>query len=475
MNIHKFLIPALLVVFAMVATPAFAQVYSPNYSYYGNTYSSVDCTNLTQNLSFGSRSSEVSTLQRFLVAQNYPGGGYWMITGYYGSATTQAVKNFQLTHGLAQTGSVGYATRQAISNQTCGIGYNYNYNQGYNYSYNNNYTYTYPTYTTPVTTPYYYGGCAYSTYYNCQPQSSNISLSLLSPNSGGVGQSVTVYGQGFSAKGNTVHFGNGIISNLSSHNGTSLSFKVPTELVGYGNKPIQLTTYNVYVTNQQGQNSNTMPFTVTSLAQSGIRPSITSVTGPTSLNSGVQGTWSINVNAPGNTYVTVDVKWGDEYVYGYNTQQTSQSYYVSGSQLITFTHTYNTVGNYTVTFTASNNAGSNTSSASVNVAGSGNYGQVYLNAVEPLQGQKGIQVALQGSGFSATNNTVHFGVGGARNASSINGGTTIYYTIPHYVSPCDLVVGTCTAPVTQVSPGTYQIYVTNDFSSTDVRNFTVVQ
>ncbi|RJQ34069.1 hypothetical protein C4556_03480, partial [Candidatus Parcubacteria bacterium] len=43
---------------------------------YGQTYSS--CTNLSSDLSHGSKGSDVSSLQQFLVSQNYPGTGSWM-------------------------------------------------------------------------------------------------------------------------------------------------------------------------------------------------------------------------------------------------------------------------------------------------------------------------------------------------------------------------------------------------------------
>ena len=49
---------------------------------------------------------------RFLGPSIYPEA---KITGNYGSATTAAVKKFQVAHGLAQTGMVGVATRNALN------------------------------------------------------------------------------------------------------------------------------------------------------------------------------------------------------------------------------------------------------------------------------------------------------------------------------------------------------------------------
>ena len=97
--------------FASVAT---AQVYyPPTYvpqSYTPAPVSTSGCVILTTNLSFGSRGAEVTKLQQFLVSQNYPGGGSWMITGYFGQATTQAVRNEEDTSmGVQRRGEPGGA------------------------------------------------------------------------------------------------------------------------------------------------------------------------------------------------------------------------------------------------------------------------------------------------------------------------------------------------------------------------------
>ena len=443
----NYVVPSLIFAILFSATPAFAQVYYPNYA------STASCTTLTRDMSVGSRNSEVLTLQRFLVAQNYPGGGNWMLTGYFGRATEQAVRNFEQQAGLYVTGTVNAATRSAIQNASCGGSIYPNYN------------YTYPTYQS-------YSGCQY---YNCEPQSGSLSITYISPNAGAVGSVVTIYGYGFSTEGNTVHLGNGIIANIRSFDGRSLSFTVPAQLSGYGTQMTQLMTYNLYVTNQLGQNSNSTQFTVTSLANSGIRPTISAVSGPTTITTGTSGTWSVTVTAP-SAYasVTMNVTWGDENLYGNAQLQVAQQYFVNGTQTFTFTHTYANAGTYTPTFTVSNSAGSNASSASVYISGS-SQGSVTLNTLSPSQGQKGTQIQLFGSGFTANDNVVHFGIGGLRNVSSVNG-TVIYYTIPQYVSACDLIIGSgCSASATQVVSGTYPMYVTNSNGTTQTLNFSVVQ
>ena len=218
--------------------------YSPAYSYsyvYTNPYpgynylpvqsGSYGCTIITSNLSYGSRGSEVSTLQTFLVSQHYPGDGAWMITGYFGRATEQAVRNFQAGRGLLQTGVVDWQTREAIRQASCGgAGYAYTasaypyYSQQYPHQYNY---------------PYGYGYTA------------PLRLDSLSAYSASVGSSITLYGSGFDNTYNTVHFGNNAASGAGSANGTSLSIVVPNLPGG---------VYNVYVTNSRGT-SNSLSFT----------------------------------------------------------------------------------------------------------------------------------------------------------------------------------------------------------------------
>ncbi|KKW19898.1 MAG: NlpC/P60 family protein [Parcubacteria group bacterium GW2011_GWA2_51_10] len=549
----------------LVAPTAWAQVYSYPSSPYV-TPQGGSCLNLSRDLSVGSRGSDVTTLQNFLVAQNYPGGGSWMVTGYFGQATRAAVMNFQRSRGLAATGISDAQMRAMISNcaytpTTPTINYNYGsypyygsalsinslstysgtvgtsvtiYGSGFDPSYNTVYfgatpllgniasngssvTFTVPSnaancsgygcYSFGNTAPGTYqvyvmnargtsnklnfvvtgsggliGGCGYygglpaQTGYGCGGYTYGTpSLSFLNPNSGAVGTSVTVYGSGFSPRNNTVNFGTGIVTGLSSFDGVSLSFTVPSQLTGYGSQTLVLGTYNVSVTNEYGLRSNALPFTVTGFAPATIAPRIQSVSGPTSLSTGVQGLWAIAISNLANSSATVSVRWGDEGLYGIaSAAQTSSTF---GQQTLTFTHTYYQQGTYTVVFTATNASGlSNTSTITVMVSGTAATIPT-LYSVSPNQARSGTLVMLTGSGFLQSGNTVRFGVGGSTNLTSTNNGTLIYYTIPYWTSPCDLITpGTvCGAPVTQVTPGTYQISVTNTSGQSQVVNFTVVQ
>ncbi len=420
------------------------------------------CANLGYDLSKGSRGSDVSVLQSFLVGRNYPGSGSWMISGYFGAATRQAVLNFQTEQGIAQTGIADTQTRAAIQNISCAVApttssYSYVsapvlaatpvystipsitslsvsaggvgtsvtiYGTGFDANYNSVYFGSIPvdgtfasngssiTFTVPVTYPsntvncgrfsclstQYLGsgtypvhvantrgisnslpftilgedpvGCAvyglsgvcsygfgsYSTF-------GSATINAISPMTGAVGSSVTVVGSGFTRRNNTVHFGSGLITGLTSNDGNSLSFIVPSTLTGYGSQTLSLGVYGISVTNENGATSNTIPFTLTSLAGSGsgaIPPTVQSVSGPTLLAANTLGTWTVTVNNQSNLSAWISVRWGDEGAAG--TASYSQPIVSGGRQILTLSHAYQTTGTHYVTFTVTNSAGGENSS-----------------------------------------------------------------------------------------------------------------
>jgi peptidoglycan hydrolase-like protein with peptidoglycan-binding domain len=556
---------------------ALAQVYA--YPYVAGKAVSSGCVTLARDLSLGSRGEDVTALQNFLLAQNYPGSGSWMVTGYFGSATRQAVLNFQSQMGLTMTGIVDSETRVSIASSTCGGNYGsyfanpayYNtlpasntiapyysypntgnvyinslsvtsgtigtpvtiYGGGFDAVYNNVYfgnipvsgniasngnslTFivpssfnsncsgfncyfgnrsvtqgTYQVYVTntrgtsnslPFTITFGGGaGCPwYMNFGNCGSWNGggywNANITSLYPASGGVGTTVTIFGSGFSQRGNSVRFGSGVISNLTSSDGTSLSFIVPTQLTGYGSQSMALGTYNVSVTNERGSTSNTLPFTVTSIEQNSLPPSITSLNGPVRLAAGTQGTWTVTLKAYGNSNVTTSVRWGDEHLYQVSAES-SQTFAPTTSQTLTFRHIYQSPGVYMAVFTVSDSFGrQNTSSATVTVTPYGTTDQLVLSNLAPAVGRVGTLVTLTGTGFTYSGNTVHFGAGGTANLTSANNGTTLYFTIPAYISPCDTNQGAVCAQYLQlVTPGTYPVYVSNAIGQTGTLYFTVTQ
>ena len=333
-----------------------------------------------------------------------------------------------------------------------------------------------------VTNNYYNNGYDYGNEHSCNSGSgygSNccgfgvpcpLSISYINPTSGGVGSSVTVNGTGFSTTGNTVHFGVGVITGLTSPDGRSVSFTVPTQLSGYGSQIVTLGQYPVSVTNSAGATSNTLNYTVTTLGASG-SPVISNVSGPTTLSVNTSGVWTLTVNNQNSTYTTASVTWGDTVYGGYMTA--AQQVYGSGPQTLTFSHIYSQTGTFTVTFTVTNQNGqSNTSSIAVNVTGNSQTNSVMLSSLSPSAGHVGTQVVLSGYGFSTLDNTVHFGNGGTLHLPSVNG-NTIYFTIPYSTSACDLIGYGCASPTSLVSIGQYPIYVTSSSGTSGTLYFTV--
>jgi len=94
-------------------------------------------------------------------------------------------------------------------------------------------------------------------------------------------------------------------------------------------------------------------------------PVITSISGPTNLNVGEQGTWKINAYDPDGNYLYYHVDWGEKinYPLASNSQKNEKL-----KQEATFTNSYNNLGVYTITITVIDEQGLNAqSSINVNV------------------------------------------------------------------------------------------------------------
>lgn len=364
------------------------------------------------------------------------------------------------------------------SGYSCGTCTTYPYSYGYTNS-SCGCTTTYP-YTSNLPTGQ--AGCGtcgstYSTYpytSGCQGNTNSPTITYLNPQSGAVGMAVTVYGSGFTTNGNTVHFGSGILTGLGSADGQSVSFIVPAQLTGFGSQPVTLGTYNVSVTNANNITTNAVPFTVTSLNSIGNNgaPTITSVSGPTNLSVSQQGTWTFVINSNGASYTTVSASWGDT-GNGYVNQAAPQVIY--GSQTVTFTHAYVSDGTFTLTFTASNlNGQSNTYTSTVNVTGSlGNGGTPTITYISPSSANIGSQVTIYGSNFSTSNNnTVYLGSGAIESLTS--NGSSLTFTVPSYTTPYCTPGLLCGVQPTQVTPGTYNVSVMDQYGTSNIVPFTVL-
>ncbi len=323
-------------------------------------------------------------------------------------------------------------------------------------------------------------GSGYTTYpynYNCsngQGNTNSPTITYLTPTSGGVGTVVTIYGSGFTTSGNTVHFGSGILTGYGSPDGQSISFVVPSQLTGFGSQPLTLGSYNVSVTNSSNVTTNAVSFTVTSTNGTGTgAPTITNVSGPTSLSTNQQGTWSMSINTNGGSYTTVSAAWGDT-GNGYVNMAAPQVVY--NSQTVTFTHAYINPGTYTLTFTVSNTAGqSNTYTSTVYVSGNGSvgYGTPSISSLWPNAAYVGSSVTIYGSNFAVNSmNTILFGSGAIQNVYS--NGSTITFTVPSYVSPYCAVGTACPQYAQQITPGTYNVAVMDQNGTSNQVSFTVL-
>jgi hypothetical protein len=78
---------------------------------------SSQCVNLPYNHHRGHESANVRMLQTFLSEHGLLGE----VTGFYGDKTIGAVKAYQLSKGLPQTGMVYERTREAIKNDSCTV------------------------------------------------------------------------------------------------------------------------------------------------------------------------------------------------------------------------------------------------------------------------------------------------------------------------------------------------------------------
>lgn len=93
---------------------------------------------------------------------------------------------------------------------------------------------------------------------------------------------------------------------------------------------------------------------------------ISGVSGPTSLNVGQSGTWTVNARDPENGYLTYTVNWGDNEPIGSGVAEATQL--IPAPQTATFTHSYAKQGIYTPVFYVTDNSGlSAKTSISVNV------------------------------------------------------------------------------------------------------------
>lgn len=461
-------------------------IYSP-YAYAGTNTAS--CVTISQNLALGSRGAAVSTLQVFLVSQNFPGSGSWMVTGYFGNATRAAVVAFQQQKGISATGIVDNATRAAIYNASCNVSA----------------PYVYGSTTIAPTTWNAYNGYNYNN--GGYTNGINLNLTSLSRNTGGSGDVVTIYGTGFDSYNNVVYIGTRAVNAVSS-NGTSLTFTIPS----YVSAGMQ----NLYVANSRGT-SNTLSFTITSYSYGcgSYNPSIYGTTGyngnccntynpyPYSqypyTNVGYQNcvnNYTNNTSAPTISYLspsngavgTAVTVFGSGFSATNNTVHFGNAIitnlYSPDGQSVSFTvpaqlNGYGTqqvgLGSYSVTVTNSQGYTSNDASFTVTSTIGNTNNTLAISYLSPVSGSVGTVVTIYGTGFTS-DSTVHFGSGvvanpiisniigiACTNNPNCHSGVTqsITFTVPSYIAPYCAANMACPMYVQMVTPGSYSVSVVN--------------
>src|SRR3989344_5574339 len=300
------------------------------------------CVAPTYNLYLGLKDDEtegqVTGLQKFLARYPdiYPDA---QITGYFGPLTEQAVKRFQAKHGIVSSGSpettgygvVGPATRAKIR-ELCG---------------------------TPTSPPI------------PVPPPPSISLTITNPLDGHlwtIGDTQTFK---WSTNGIS-NAANGYIDLVGS-SGTYRVYNGQnkggfTWDVGIVNESyIPTGAYSVKIV-MDNIGDIVGPLTIAPRGSTNLPPTISGVSGPTVLNIGQSGTWSVNARDPENGLLTYSVNWGDNEPIGSGVAGAAQL--LPASQTATFTHTYTRQGVFNPIFTVTDNGGlSERTSVSVNVGG----------------------------------------------------------------------------------------------------------
>lgn len=99
-----------------------------------------------------------------------------------------------------------------------------------------------------------------------------------------------------------------------------------------------------------------------------------------------------------------------------------------------------------------------------------------IDSLQPSSGPVGTVVTITGSGFTPTGNTIHFAEGGMSGVNSSNGGTTLTFEVPYWISSCQFkspALGFCNPPARLVTPGDYTVYVVDGNGQSNSMTFTV--
>jgi len=433
----------------------------------GSSAPTVTCVSLIKSLTFGASdagsSGAVTAMQEFLFQT-----GYLAVSpnGHFGPATLRAVKNFQLEEGLSTSGFVGPLTRQKIQEVSCGS------------SIISPTAPSAPVSSAPVAPPV------------APALPAHPIIASLWPAVGPAGTQVVIRGSNFTPGGNAIAFGNSYdpaLLNVSSYDGASLFFTVPSDVQNSG-------SYPVTVSNANGK-SNTQIFNVpvpwydSGPSTPGF-PTFNPGTGAPTLSYFAQN------SAPSLTTVTLYgtgfAATGNTVNFGPNATITD----VASSDGTTLRFTvpshnnppncpYNAacqpppipIGVLQVSVT---NSGGTSNSLPFTITSSGGYSPTpgvapVISSLSVNWGPVGTSVTITGSGFDSQNYVL---MNGNMTGSSLNAGdgNTLTFTIPTTLSAkCNLfgTTGACAMFAQLVTPNMYEVSVINQSGTSNALLFTV--
>lgn len=424
-------------------------------------YTNPVCLDISSNWQLGTRDTvsrgEVARIQEYL---NVPAGAY---AGYFGKLTFTAIKGFQASNGLPTTGYVGPLTRAKLKSLTCPPGGNTAAVSS---------TQTGQTTTTTTTTGT-----------TTTPPSTNIitaiepSIASISPATAAIGSTVTVSGSGFSLAENTINFGVSTVIKVAATTNQLLTFTVPSithpACLDFGCKIVQTAIvpgkYLVSIKNTNGI-SNEFALNVTDQAPTTGAPTISNILPAT----GVVGT---QVSIVGSGFTTTDntINFGDNTVItGLSSSNgTTLSFTVPssthpacldlGCKIATVPIT---AGAYNVSVTNKN--GTSGSIVFRVIADTVTPQAPAISSFAPGTGTTGTQVALLGTGFTQ-DSLVHFGTVTVTPTMPTSG--SLIFTVPSSTTAyCS--TDFCVPPTT-ISPGTYNVWVSNTNGNSNTVVFTV--
>jgi len=328
---------------------------------------------------------------------------------------------------------------------------------------------------------------------------SAIQINYLSPNSGPIGSMVTIVGSGFLSE-DKLSFGNSSLGSqtgtVSSADGKTIIFTIPSEIVPTGSgcvppmycvspapRPVVPGSYDIYVTNANGT-SNALSFIVASVSGGSIN-----IISPAGGEQWAVGSAQIVKWTPPSSVTNVNITLSPYIACLYSNPSCMiaeiNPYPVAANVPNTGNFNWTVAaaasdgraipsGQYILNIVSAGGSLSGRSAAPFNIVASASV--PVISSLNPSSGAVGTQVTIFGSNFTATGNSARFmdyaPVGG--NLSSTDG-KTLQFTVPSLLYPNCASGMACPQYVLSVTPGNYQITVTNANGTSNSQTFTVTR